>query len=333
MKLAIAIAPQHSRQYAEMAGRLAAPELRASPAGAHVLAIEAAELGGRSYLLASIAEGIAAAELMPALSRLAATAGVFECHEGLPGLEGPLLRPLAPVFDPLLPLEMAEARRYKGKTSELFARVLLNLALFAGSFRERSGERLRVLDPLAGGGTTLFLALAAGHDAFGVELDRRNVETTAVFVRSFCASERIACSELNERRRRRYRFELGPRGNRRLLVLAEGDTRNADVLLAEAPGGARFHAVSADLPYGIQHAGAAQALVAEAAAAWERTLLPGGALALAWDATRLGRDSLAATLRDHSPLRVRDDGPYGELGHRVDRVIKRRDVLVAVKPP
>src|SRR5258708_13545016 len=38
----------------------------------------------------------------------------------------------------------------------------------------------RSLDPLAGGGTTLFLALAAGYDAFGIEQQRRDVETTDV---------------------------------------------------------------------------------------------------------------------------------------------------------
>lgn len=326
MKLALAIAPQHSTQYADMAARLAAPELLASPAGDRVTAVEAAELGGRDYLIATLAEGTVLADLIPSLSRLGATAGAFEFID-----DGPLLRPLTPAFTPLIPLEMAEARRYKGKTSEVFSQVLLNLSLFGGSFRDSFSRRLRVLDPLAGGGTTLFLALAAGHDAFGIELGKRNVETTATFVREFCRESRIPHSETQEKAKRRYRFELGPRHDQRILILAEGDGRSPDTLLADVPGGARFHAIAADLPYGIQHTGTAQALVAEAAAAWERTLLPGGAAALAWDATRLSRDKLAAAVSGNSQLAVRDDGPYAELEHRVDRVIKKRDVLVAVK--
>ena len=32
-------------------------------------------------------------------------------------------------------------------------------------------------------------------------------------------------------------------------------------------------------------------------------------------------------------LEVRDDDPYSALAHQVDRVIKQRDVVVAVRPP
>jgi hypothetical protein len=326
MRLALAVAPQHSSQYANLAARLAGPELLASPAGDRVTAVETVELGGRAYLIATLAARATGEELMPALARLGATSGVFEL------LDGPLLRPLAPGLTPHVPRALAEARRYKGKTSELFSQVLLNLAVFAGAFRDRLERRLRILDPLAGGGTTLFCALAAGYDAFGIEVGKRNVETTVAFVQEFCREERISCSAVHERAKRRYVLELGPRDDRRLLVLAEGDARAADTLLRDVPGGARFHAIAADLPYGIQHAGAARALVAEAAAAWERSLVPGGAAALAWDATRLSRAQLSSAIGDSCGLVVRDDGPYAELEHRVDRVIKRRDVLVAVKP-
>jgi hypothetical protein len=326
MRLALQITPQHSAQYAEMAARLAAPELLASPAGRHLGAIEHARLGGAAYLLATLEEETELARLMPVLSRLGATSSVFEL------LDGPLLRPLEPTFTPHVPLGLAEARRYKGKTSEVFTRVLLNLALFAGSFADRLDSRLRVLDPLAGGGTTLFLALVAGYDAFGIEQEKRDVETTVAFVRAYCREQRLSIQELREKAKKLYRLEVGPRDDRRLLVLAQGDCRAADTLLRDVPGGPRFHALATDLPYGIQHAGAARALVAEAAGAWERTLLPGGALAIAWDATRLTRAALRSVLEGCSSLAVRDDGPYAELEHRVDRVIKRRDVLVAVKP-
>jgi hypothetical protein len=331
MKLALAIAPQHSSQYADMARRLAGPELRASPAGDHISAVETVELGGRPYLLATLPEHSSADELMPVLSRLGASAGVFEYFDQAAGLTGPFLRPLAPAFTPHLPPELAEARRYKGKTSEVFSQVLLNLAFFAGDYRDRLERRLRVLDPLAGGGTTLFVALAAGHDAVGIERGKRNVETTASFVREFCRESRISHSEVHEKAKRRYLFELGPRDDRRLLVLAEGDARSADSLLRDIPGGPRFHAIAADLPYGIQHPGDAAELLAGCAATWERTLLPGAAAALSWDATRLSRAAVRSAVCDHSTLTVREDGPYAELEHRVDRVIKRRDVLIAVK--
>jgi hypothetical protein len=331
VRLALKIAPQHSTQYADMTARLAAPELLASPAGEHVTGIEETRFGGQAYLLATFSPPTGIDELMPVLSRLGATSEVFECFDELGGLPGPFLRPIAPAYRPFVPREMAEARRYKGKTSEVFTRVLLNLAVFGGAFRDHGSDRLRVLDPLAGGGTTLFLALAAGYDAFGVELVRRNVETTATFVTEFCREQRISHATLREKVKRRHTFDLGPRSDRRLLVLTEGDARQVCDDLGDVRGGARFHAVVGDLPYGIQHSGEARRLVADAVAGWEQVLLPGAALALAWDATRLPRKAMSAAVHDHSGLVVRDDGPYAQLEHRVDRVIKRRDVLVAVK--
>jgi hypothetical protein len=188
-----------------------------------------------------------------------------------------------------------------------------------------------VVDRLAGGGTTLFLALAAGYDAFGVELERRNVETTATFVREYCRAERISHTELREKMKGRHTFEVGPRDDRRLLVLAEGDARQVETELRDVPGGSRFQALAADLPYGLQDAGEARKLVLEAVPGWERVLVPGAAGALAWDATRLTRESMTFAVSDFSGLVVREDGPYTQLEHRVDRAIKRRDVLVAVK--
>lgn len=305
------------------------PELLASPAGRHVRRAEATRIGGHPYVLAEVdAEPEA---IVHALRRLGATSEAFEHHASIDGRAGPFLRPLGAGLPCPLPRELAEARRYKGKTSEVFTRVLLNLAVFAGSHAD--APRLRVVDPLAGGGTTLFVALAAGHDAFGLEQTRRDVETTATFVRQFCREARIPHRELRGGKgERRFTFELGPRDDPRTLVLAEGDARQADEELRTVPGGARFHALAADLPYGIQHRADPAALLAEALPAWERLLVAGGALALAWDASRVPRERMVAAVRDGCGLTVRDGPPYDALAHRVDRVIRERDVVVATKP-
>ena len=90
---------------------------------------------------------------------------------------------------------------------------------------------------------------------------------------------------------RRYQFEIGPKGQTRTLVLAHGDTREAELHLREVPGGSRMHAIIADLPYGIQHFGEISALLSQALPVWERLLLPGGTIALAWNATRIEREA------------------------------------------
>ncbi|TMC89296.1 MAG: hypothetical protein E6J10_01410 [Chloroflexi bacterium] len=286
MKLALKITPQRSTQYANMAEVLAAPELLASPVGPAIQEIAPVTLAGQSYLLVTLDDLLSSSTVMPILSRLGATSEVYQYFENLGEVEGPLLRPIEPQFTPFVPLEMAEVRRYKGKTNEVFTQVLLNMALFAGAYAGRFTERLRILDPLAGGGTTLFLGLAAGYDAFGIELERQDVETTAVFTRQYLHSEHIPYKELDERGRRagrRYQFEIGQKGATKALPV------------------------------------------------WESMILPGGTLALAWNATRIERANMVELVEQHTHLKVRNDPPYTQLVHTVDRVIKRRDILVAVK--
>jgi SAM-dependent methyltransferase len=321
-----------------MAQVLAAPELLASPLGDVIVGIESARLAGQEYVLVELkhegAEAEQLSQLAAILPRLGAISEGYEYFASLAGVAGPLLRPIEPGFAPSVPLEMAEARRYRGKTNELFTRVLLNLAIFAGDYREQFTERLRVLDPLAGGGTTLFLALAAGYDAFGIEHNRQDVETTEVFVRQYFRSEHIVHKELDERGRkagRRYQFAVGPKSDPRYLVLVHGETAQAPQHMQEVPGGPRVHAVVGDLPYGIQHFGEIEDLLRQALPAWERLLLPGGTLALAWNATRIERADLLQLVESRTHLRVRADPPYTQLEHTVDRVIKKRDVLIAVK--
>ncbi len=337
MKLALKITPQRSTQYANMAEALASPELLASPLGVAIAHLEPTRLAGQDYLLADIApeqdESALLSQLAQILPRLGTISEGYEYFAHLAEIEGPLLRPVEPQFAPFVPLEMAEVRRYKGKTNELFTRVLLNMAIFAGAYREQFGGRLRVLDPLAGGGTTLFQALAAGYDAFGIEHNRQDVSTTEVFVRQYLHSEHIPYKELDERGRkagRRYQFEVGRKGETRHLVLVHGETAQAAQHLQEVPGGPRMHAIVGDLPYGIQHFGEIADLLNAALPVWERLLMPGGTLALAWNATRIERAELTRLIERRTALHIRTEAPYIQMEHTVDRVIKKRDIVIAV---
>jgi len=338
MKLALKITPQRSTQYSNMAEVLAEPELLACPLGATIASLELTQMAGQAYLLADLTEESVETDTLARwaaiLPRLGAVSEGYEYFPRLGDLEGPLLRPIEPRFMPFVPLEMAEVRRYKGKTNELFTQILLNMAIFAGAYREEFTERLRVLDPLAGGGTTLFLALALGYDAFGIEHNRQDAESTEVFVRQYFQSERVSYKELDEKGRRAGRrtlFEVGRKGDTRHLVLVHGETTGAVQHLQEVPGGPHVHVIAGDLPYGIQHFSEVTELLLQALPIWERLLLPGGTLALAWNATRIERAALSQLVETRTALRVCNDPPYTRLEHMVDRVIKKRDVLIAVK--
>jgi hypothetical protein len=337
MKLALKITPQRSTQYANMTETLAAPELLASPIGPAIMQVEPVTLAGQNYLLATFDDQktqLSLPDALNILSRLGATSEIYEYFEQVGEVKGPFLRPMSPRFEPFVPVEMSEVRRYKGKTNEVFTQVLLNIAIFAGAYAEQLTGRLRILDPLAGGGTGLFLALASGYDAFGIEHERQDIETTTVFIRQYLKSEGIPFKELDERGRRagrRYQFEIGRKGATRMLVLAHGDTAQAHLHMQEVPGGPHMHAVVGDLPYGIQHFGEISGLLSKALPAWEDLLLPGGTLALAWNATRIERHAMIELVEQYTHMGVRNEPPYTQVAHTVDRVIKKRDIVVAVK--
>jgi hypothetical protein len=222
---------------------------------------------------------------------------------------------------------MMMARRYRGKTNELFTHFLCNVARYSSALSHRPWETLRIYDPLAGGGTTLFAGLMLGASVAGVERNARDVETTAAFIRQFTREQRISCREKGERLRgigQRWHFSLG-RESRQTCLLAQGDTRQSQALIA----GFRPHLIVADLPYGIQHQGELAALLSQALPAWENLLPPSGTLVLAWESRRTPREEMVALVESVSDLAVLNQAPYDRMAHRVDRVIKQRDVLVA----
>ena len=320
------IAPQRSTQYATLAATLAPHELRLSVPGAQITDIQPCRLGGQDYLQFDLP-----AEPDEAQSRelglLAMTSAYFIYYDRASQITGPLLRPIETQFKPALPPKLVTTRRYRGKTNELFTHFLCNLARFSSRFAQRPWPELRVFDPLAGGGTTLFSALVLGASAAGVEQNAKDVESTASFLKQFMRQQGVACRERKDRFKkvgRRSVFTLGRSGQQQ-CILARGDTGQARVLIA----GFKPQLIVADLPYGIQHQGQLITLLTDALPVWAALLPVGGAMALAWESKRFARAEMMALVESVSPLTVLNDSPYDALAHRVDRVIKQRDVLVA----
>lgn len=330
MKLALLLAPQRSTMYVNLAHKLALPELLASPLAARLRGWERADFGGQDWLLVDLDDAVGDDEL-DLLWYFGTLAGVYEYFPQLGDVSGPLLRPVDSPLDDFVPASMIETRRYRGKTNELFTTVLLNLALFAGDYARRLGDHLRVLDPLMGGGTTLFVSLVRGYDAVGIDREKDDFDTTNAYVEQFFRELKVPSKRIEERVRgagRRALFRVGDQRDSRTLGLIHGDAYDVRDLLNGLPGGARFHAVVADLPYGIQHQGQVVRFLEEALPRWASTLLPGGALALAWEASAPKRADAIAIIERHPNLRVLTDSPHDSLEHQVDRQIKRRDVLV-----
>lgn len=322
------LAPQRSTQYSNLARDLAEAEVLASPLGPVLQDMSLRTIAGQDYLQFDL-PGALDDEATGFLASMAMLGGIFEMFDGLGGVEGPLLRPIEARHPAFVSPDMAATRRYKGKTNETFTHFLCNVAKYASDFAREEWAQLDVVDPLCGGGTTLFTALSLGADVAGLDVDRTDVESTATFITQYCRENRIALATKEERLRklgaRRWHFQIG-RDDVRRCMLAVGDAGRTRELLE---GFGRPHLIVTDLPYGIQHSGPLRGLLADCLPGWTELLVSGGAIAFSWDSTRFDRQEMMAIVGKVAGLEVVDRPPYDRLAHRVDRVIKRRDVLVA----
>ncbi len=233
--------------------------------------------------------------------------------------------------------------KYSGKTNEVFTKLLLNVTVWSGA--QRDGP-LRVLDPMCGRGTTLNQVLMNGWHAAGVDVDERDFEAYAAFLRQWLKDKRLKHSvDVNPLRRdgarlgRRFQAMVGAtREEWKASLAISVDYANTDTLNARrVHGAAGFDAVVTDAPYGVQHgsrSGGALArspldLLRDAVPVWAELLRPGGAMGIAWNVKVAGRPAALEILAG-AGLDPLDDGPYLALEHRVDQSI-RRDILVARK--
>lgn len=320
------IAPQRSTQYTELATALAPAELRLSTFGDRMGEIRACQLGGLHYLqfdLPSDLDEAAAREL----GTLSMTNAFFVYRDYIGDVRGPFLRPIETGVRWALPPDLLTTRRYRGKTNEMFTQLMLNIARASSALAGRPWDTLRVFDPLCGGGTTLFAALILGASAAGVEHNAKDVESTATYLQGFLRTHGIAAQAKHERVKglgRRHLFAIGKDGGQTCL-LAHGDTAASAALVA----GFRPHLIVTDLPYGIQHRGQLEELLGTGLPVWADLLPPSGALVIAWESSRYPRADLIKLVEQLSPLSVLNDPPYDAFAHRVDRVIRQRDLLVA----
>lgn len=279
-----------------------------------------------------------------AVAHLSQVSTAFALFEQVDELLRPVaLTPLAHYDDDLLTI-----LKYAGKTNETFTHLLLHATLL---FRDRPGDlldrRLRVLDPMCGRGTTLNQALRWGHDASGIDLDRKDIEAYVTFLGSWLKRKRLKHTLATTPVRRDGKVRTR-RTDATLAATKEdwaaGRTQQVCVLAADTLRAGEyfkprsFDAVVTDAPYGVQHgsrpAGGGLTrspleLLSEAVPAWVELLRPGGTVGISWNAHVASRDDLTDVLA-RSGLVVADSEPYRSLRHRVDQAILR-DVVVGRK--
>lgn len=228
--------------------------------------------------------------------------------------------------EPRLGGDLSGILKYKGKTNELFTQLLVNLAWLAGAMP----ESVRLLDPMCGKGTTLFVALNRGWDVFGSDVDRAALREAESFFKRYLEYHRFKHAT------RRGSMTLRDKGSAAYVEfsLPQGALRLCEMdatRVSEAHARERVDLICADLPYGVQHGSAMplEKLLRASLPGWRRALRAGGAIAVSFNAQTLPAARVRALFAE-AGLRVLEGGAYDQLSHWVEQAVTR-DVVVGAR--
>ncbi len=256
--------------------------------------------------------------------------------------EDDVLIPLEKPEPMYLPEDLAELLKYKGKTSAMFTKMMINCTLCASDFLAVKAPV--VLDPMCGRGTTCFTALQSGMNAVGLDCDRRDLKETADYFSRYLQFHKLKHGLKQGSRTVKgtsvpeaiYTLadtkEHYQAGDTRSLTLLLGDTGLTGELMRKTPA----HILVADLPYGVQHAPqdgrraeAFPQLMRRALKSWHAALKPGGAMALSFNILTFPRGQLK-TLVEEAGFTLVDQAYDHRYEHFVEQAVTR-DVLIARK--
>ncbi|MFI0409692.1 TRM11 family SAM-dependent methyltransferase [Actinomadura sp. 3N508] len=344
------VSPSHNRVYAQAAAGLVKAELTVfseRALGGRVRDIEETAIGGVPYVTFSADE--LTDQDVRLLSNLSSLYALFQ-------IEGGLLRPVELQPLDLFGSDLLTIQKYSGKTNEYFTKLLLNVtAMATDSPMDLVAGRPRVLDPMCGRGTTLNQAMMYGLDAAGIDIDGKDFDAYAAFIKTWLKNNRVKHqAEVTNIRRekavlgRRLHVTLGASKER----YKSGETMEITVVNADSldagkffrPGS--FDLIVTDAPYGVQHGSRPRGqqgrkgkpqlsrspveLLTAAVPEWVGLLRSGGAIGISWN-TYVGRREELADVLASSGLDVQDSGAYRGFRHRVDQAITR-DLITARKP-
>lgn len=315
--------PAHNAVYFQAAEGLARHELSLSKLS--VEQIEIITICNISYLGFQTANPLEQQQLQ-VIARLSSTYALFE-------RQNDALIPVALPDPCVYDRSLGTILKYKGKTNEIFTRMLVNLALFTANIPPQSAK---LYDPVAGRGTTLFEGLTLGMEVYGTEVYDKNVTEGYTYFKKFLEKGRIKHKTKVIRTSGENRSYTAKRHmvdtEQSHFELVEGDCRFADKLFSKG----FFDCIVGDLPYGVQHASKTGGLsrspaylIEEAGQAWHTVLKKSGVLVLAFNSLVVSRKKLAEILEKQGFCVLEQDG-YQKLEHQVDASILR-DVIVATK--
>lgn len=347
MKYLILENPGYNRVYYSSSDKLALAELNIAVDKCSIKCekLEIIKVEGVRYISIDSSDHFTNSDLQ-ILSKLSFIFAIFRAVE----VDGKTaLLPIAKYDYEYLDGKIGTILKYHGKTNELFTKMMVNVALLSSNFSY--DDNIKLLDPVAGRGTTLFQGSVYGFNCSGVEIDSNAVHESQIFFKKYLETERVKHS-LTKR-------ELGggKRGSKisffqfdyckdkddfksidkaKRLEFVSGNTQECSFYFKNSS----FHLIVGDLPYGIVHGNTGgkrkgsltrnpSELLADSLSDWSKLLKKGGVAVLAWNSYLAPRTELAKIFNQHG-FETLDEKPYDQFEHMVDRSIKR-DIIVARK--
>ena len=331
-RFALLVRESSNRVYAGESQRLLAAELLAVAPALHarVADVDEVDVGGVPYVVFDVGDDGLDDHDRFVVSNLSTARTVFEVRAD--GSLVPIDVTLLAHFDD----DLVTSQRYPGKTNEQFTHLLVNLTVAASRAaheRASSGAPVRLLDPVAGRGSTLNRALLYGFDATGIEVVEADVDQYRAFLVPYLKEHREKHRTSSERIRKgplagTSSWSVTVRGAHEVRMV-RGPSEHAAELLA----GRTFDVVVGDLPYGVQHrAGAGDAnrrspeeFADLAVDGWRQVMRRGAAIGLSWNVRTMTRSALVTRLVSAGFEPVEQPRSFE---HVVDRSITR-DLVVA----
>lgn len=253
-----------------------------------------------------------------------------------------LLRPLSVASTAYFPEDLPEVLKYKGKTSGIFTRMMINVAVSLSSFDPET-EPLLLFDPLCGKGTTCFCALVAGMNAVGLDNNRKEIKEASDYFSRYLKYHKWkhTVSDHSETYGKdtipftEFAFantkEHFHQGDLHHLTLACADSSLSLALFRHRSA----NIVVADFPYGVQHAASAgsryeslQLFLHRILPVWKKVLLPGGAIALSFNTLTLP-SSLVRSEFLQAGFSLQESSEFNGLHHKVEQAVVR-DLVFAL---
>ncbi|MCK5883798.1 MAG: hypothetical protein KAG61_08930 [Bacteriovoracaceae bacterium] len=159
----------------------------------------------------------------------------------------------------LVPLELAPdfklhdnfifGSKFKGKTNERFTQLMFNIGLASID----KIQKVKILDPMCGRGTTLLWAMRYGLNAKGIEIDPKAVNDVTQIVKKWSKITGISGKVKDGFIAKKTKSGVGKfiefTSEGQNFKFITGDSSDAPNLLREE----RFDLIITDMPYGVQH--------------------------------------------------------------------------------